>query len=302
MPELPEVETTVRDLKKKVLKRTFIDVWTDFSKMIKKPSFKQFKKEIKGKKIKNVWRRGKNVIFDLTENKTLLIHQKLTGHLLLGKWELKKGQWQSKIKGPLLEDPRNRFLHLIFWLDNEKMFALSDLRKFAKIELWGTEKFRESEGIKALGPEPLDKNFTFKKFSKTLKEKKTNKGEYCQRRGKLKQVLLDQTIIAGIGNIYSDEILWKAKIHPLKEISKLNQKELKRIYKAIKTILKKAIKLRGESISDYRDIKGKKGYFDSERKVYQRKGESCLRCGAKIERIKITGRGAHFCPKCQKNK
>lgn len=291
MPELPEVETIVRDLKKEVLERTFIDTWTDFPKLIKLPkNFGQFKKEIKNKKIKKIWRRGKNILLDLSGNKTLLIHQKLTGHLLVGVWNLDFGIWKSKIKGPLSEDPKNRFLHLIFWLDNGKMLALSDLRKFAKVELWDTEKLEKSDGFKSLGPEPLKKSFTFEKFKEALREK----------RGKIKQVLMDQKVIAGIGNIYSDEILWRAKIHPLKNVSRLSETELKKIYQVIKKILPLSIKLGGESISDFRRLSGEKGYFDKERRVYRRTGEKCSRCGTVIKRIKLGSRSAHFCPRCQK--
>jgi len=292
MPELPEVETTVRDLKKAqppVVGACFLDVWTDFKRIIKKPkNFEDFKKEIKKKKIKKIWRRGKNILFDLSENKTLLIHQKLTGHLLLGKWTRKKGKWQTETPGPLSEDSMNKFLHLIFWLDNGQMLALSDLRKFAKIELWDTEELKKSKEFKSLGPEPLDKSFTFRKFKDLLKEKK----------GEIKKILMDQTVIAGIGNIYSNEILWEAKVYPFKDVLKLSEKELKRIYQAMKKILKEAIKVKGESISDYRRITGEKGGFDPLRKVYRR--EKCPRCGSKIKKIKLRGRSAYFCPNCQK--
>lgn len=291
MPELPEVETTVRDLKKKVLGRTFVDVWTDFKNVVKKPkSFEEFKDQIRGRKIRRVWRRGKNILLALSGNKTLLIHQKLTGHLLLGEWAEKKGGWQAKTPGPLTEDLRNRFLHLIFWLDNGQMLALSDLRKFAKAELWGTKELKESKEFKSLGPEPLEKNFTFEKLKEYFKSKK----------GKIKQVLMDQTVIAGIGNIYSDEILWETKIHPFKDVSNLSEAELKKIYMAIKKILPLAIELKGESFSDFRRLSGEKGYFDKARKVYRREGEKCSRCGTIIKRVKLAGRSAHFCPGCQK--
>lgn len=306
MPELPEVETIVRDLNRKVLGRAFVDVWTDWKKMIhlrqgfggqvKKPdSFKKFKKEIKGKKIKKVWRRGKNILFELSEGKTLLIHQKLTGHLLLGDWKREVKAWRPIKPGPL-EDPINRFLHLIFWLDNKhhlsipKQLALSDLRKFAKVELWNSQELKESKEFTGLGPEPLEESFTFQKFQEILKKEKR----------KIKQVLMDQTVIAGIGNIYSDEILFEAKIRPLKEAPRLTLAELKRIYQAIKKILKKAVELRGTSISDFRDLEGKRGSFGKVRKVYRKDGEKCPRCSAKIKRIKLAGRSAHFCPKCQK--
>lgn len=289
MPELPEVETVVRDLNKNILGQKIEDVWSDHKKTVKKPeNFKEFKKKLKGKKIKKIWRRGKNIIFDLSEGLNLLIHQKLTGHLLVGKWQLKKGKWQAKTPGPLLKDPMNRFLHLMFWLDDGRMLALSDLRKFAKVELLDRKNLEKE--LSFLGPEPLKKNFTFKKFKEILKKKK----------GKIKKVLLDQKIIAGIGNIYSDEILWQAKINPFKDASKLSNFEFTAIYKAMKKILKKAIKCGGESFSDFRRPSGEKGNFDPFRMVYRRKGEDCRRCEKKIERVKIGGRSAHFCPFCQK--
>jgi len=290
MPELPEVETTVRDLQKAILGRKIEDVWSDFKKMVKRPKdFTAFKKEIKGRKIEKVKRRGKNILFELSGGKTLLIHQKLTGHLLLGNWKLKKGSWKPIKPGPL-GDPKNRFLHLIFWLDNKKQLALSDLRKFAKVELGDSQEIEGAKGLKTLGPDPLEKSFTFQEFKEILKKKKA----------KIKQVLMDQTIISGIGNIYSDEILFVAKVHPFKDTSKLNKKELRAIYQAMKEILKKAIDLRGESISDFRDTEGKRGKFDEFRKVYRREGQKCSHCGTIIKRVKLAGRSAHFCPKCQK--
>jgi formamidopyrimidine-DNA glycosylase len=292
VPELPEVETIVRDLNKKVLNRTFIDIWTDWKKMIKRPqNFNIFKKELKGKRIEKIKRKGKNILFILSSGKTLLIHQKLTGHLLLGKWGKQDKIWKPLVPGPLA-DPVNRFLHLIFWLDDGKQLALSDLRKFAKVELVNSRDIEESPELKSLGPDPLERSFTFSRFAEILKRKK----------GKIKQVLMDQTVISGIGNIYSDEILWEAKIHPFKEASELKRGELGKIFKAIKEVLKEAIKLRGESFSNFRDLEGKKGYFDKARKVYRREGEKCPRCGTKIERKKIGGRSAHFCPKCQNYK
>lgn len=289
MPELPEVETIVRDLQKSIINQKIEDVWSDNKKVIKKPkSFEQFRKEIKGKKIEKVWRRGKNIIFNLSENKALLIHQKLTGHLLVGQWILDNGCWKSKIKGPLQEKV-NTYIHLLFTLNNGQMLALSDLRKFAKAELWDRKKLEKE--LSSLGPEPLKENFTFKMFQESFQGKK----------GKIKQVLMDQKVIAGIGNIYSDEILFKAKIHPFKNTSELNQLELKKIYSAIKGILKKAIKLQGTSISDFRNIRGRPGSFNKIRKVYRREGEKCKRCGIIIQRVKIGGRSAHFCPKCQNN-
>ncbi len=291
MPELPEVETIVRGLKKKVLRRTFVDVWTDFSKLIKKPkNFEEFKKEIKEKKIQKIWRRGKNIIFNLSDGLSLLIHQKLTGHLLYGNWNMRQGKWLAEEKG-WLEDPVNRFIHLMFWLDNGRMLALSDLRKFAKVELWDKEELRTSEEMKSLGPEPLERDFTSEKFKNIL----------IKQKGKIKQVLMNQKVIAGIGNIYSDEILWEAEIHPFKEINGLSAGEIRKIYGAIKKILNRAIRLKGDSMSDYRLITGEKGGYQKIQKVYQQEDKPCPRKDSGIiQRVKIGGRSAHFCPVCQK--
>jgi len=290
MPELPEVETTVQYLNKKVLNRAFVDVWSDWRKTIKKPAnFEQFEREIKNKKIKKVWRRAKNVIFNLSGGYSLLVHQKMTGHLLVGKWKLENKNWRPDEKGPL-NDPYNRFLHLIFFLDNGKMLALSDARKFAKIELWKTDELLNSKEFSNLGLEPLEKDFTFEKFEKILKGKK----------GKIKMVLMDQSVIAGIGNIYASEILWRSKIHPEKDVAKLTDKELELLYQSIKKVLSQAVKLGGESFSDYRKPDGSKGDFDTERKVYRREGQNCSHCGTKIKRLKLGQRSAFYCPHCQK--
>jgi len=309
MPELPEVETTVKGLKSKVLFRAFIDVWSDWKKIVKKPkNFREFVKEIKNKKIKKIWRRAKNIIFDLSEGYSLLAHQKMTGHLLVGNWKLEDKKWKPVGKGPL-NDPYNRFLHLIFFLNDPpsrkasdersgKMLALSDLRKFAKVELWKTEELLNSKEFKNLGPEPLEKDFTFDKFKKRLLWQ--NPPSPRLRKGKVKQILMDPYVIAGIGNIYSSEVLWQAKIHPEKNVAKLSDSELRLLYHAIRKILQLAVKLGGESFSDYRKVDGSKGNFDTERKVYKREGQKCQRCKTQIKRLKFAGRSAFFCPVCQK--
>jgi len=291
MPELPEVETTVKGLKSKVLNRAFVDVWSDWEKIVKKPkNFSLFKKEIKDKKIKNIWRRAKNVIFDLSENYSLLIHQKMTGHLLVGKWSQQNKIWKPINQNSPLNDPYNRFLHLIFFLDNNDMIALSDARKFAKVELWKTDELLNSKEFKSLGPEPLEKDFTFEKFKKIFQNK----------RGRIKLVIMNPQVVAGVGNIYASEALWTAKIHPQKDVAKLTEKELKSLYEAIRKVLDYGVKLGGESFSDYRKPDGSKGDFDTERKVYKREGQKCHRCGTKIKRISFGGRSAFYCPTCQK--
>ncbi|MEK7062279.1 MAG: bifunctional DNA-formamidopyrimidine glycosylase/DNA-(apurinic or apyrimidinic site) lyase [Patescibacteria group bacterium] len=314
MPELPEVETIVNDLKKKIVGRKIVGVWFNAPKLIKSVSWRtkpnKLEKQIKGLKIIDVKRRGKNILIYLTNNFLLLIHQKMTGHLLYGKWSFGKAQDKQKvivrslIKGAL-EEKVNNYIHFILYLGNGWQVGLSDLRKFAKILFGPKDEIENLPELKNLGPEPLEKSFNVIKFVKLIKSQKR----------KIKQVLMDQEIIAGIGNIYADEILWEAKIHPLKQANKLSGKESKEIFLAMKEILKKAVKLRGTSISDYRDAFGKSGGYAKMLKVYphtkreysrygvgvyRRENEPCPRCGSMIKRIRIGGRSSHYCPKCQK--
>ncbi len=292
MPELPEVQTIVDDLNKKVRGLTITDVWTDWPKYFKRSpgGFDGFGKIVKGKKILKVWRLGKNIIFDLSGAKVMLIHQKMTGHLLIGKWKVENGKWVSAKKG-ILAEKVNGYIHVGFTLSGNKMMALSDLRKFAKVLIIDEAHFKNLEDVKDIGPDPLRPSFKFKEFKSLITKK----------RGVVKKVLMDQNVVSGIGNIYADDILFMAKIHPLKKVEKLNDRELKAIFEATKKILKKAVKLRGTSTSDYRDTAGKKGGYGNVRLVYQREGEKCPRgCGATIKRIKIGGRSAHFCLNCQK--
>jgi len=284
MPELPEVQTIVSDLKKVLPGLKITGFWTDIA------AFKKIEKEIIGKKILELERRGKNILIRLSDNRTLLIHQKMTGHLLYGKWKVEGGEWKSIIQGPL-NDPENRFIRLLFFLSNGYQLALCDMRKFAKVLVWPTDKLNNLDDINKLGLDPLDKNFTFGKFSEIIKNKK----------GKIKIVLMDQSIIAGIGNIYSDEILWFAGAHPLRPTHELKNEEIKKIYQAIGSVLKKAIHFRGSSYIDYRDAFGKKGRYQEMHYVYQMTGKKCRKNdGGIIKRIKIGGRSAHFCPVHQK--
>ena len=290
MPELPEVQTTVNGLNSKVLNRTFVDVWSDWEKIVKKPkSFAAFKKELKGKKILRVWRRAKNVIFELSEGRSLLIHMKMTGHLLVGQWRVDGDQWQP-LSNEAFKEKINGFLHIIFFLDNKDMIALCDVRKFAKIELWKTDEFLNSKEFLGWGPEPLDENFTLAKFKEALKNKK----------GKIKQVIMVPEVIAGIGNIYASEALWQAKIYPEKSAAKLNDKELKALYDAIKKVLLAGVDFGGDSFSDYRNVDGQKGRFEGQKKVYQREGQPCKRCRTKIVRKVVGARSAFYCPHCQR--
>ncbi|MBI4919792.1 bifunctional DNA-formamidopyrimidine glycosylase/DNA-(apurinic or apyrimidinic site) lyase [Candidatus Azambacteria bacterium] len=289
MPELPEVQTIVNDLNRKIKGLTITDVWTDWPKYFR-CSFGNFKKTIVGRKIGKIRRIGKNIIFDLSGGKEILIHQKMTGHLLVGSWIMDRGKWIAAKKGPLAEKV-NGYIHVMFIFGGNNMLALSDLRKFAKILAVDKKDFENLEDVKNIGPDPLAAGFNFGDFKNLIMKK----------RGPIKKVLMDQSVVSGIGNIYSDEILFAAKMHPLKKAEKLSDKELRAIFSATKKILKKAIKLRGTSISDYRDTAGKSGCYSEARLVYRKEGERCpMRCGGKIKRLKIGGRSAHFCPSCQK--
>ncbi len=323
MPELPEVQTTVDELRESVIGRKITDVWTDCPKLIKKPeSFDEFKGQITGCEIQGVSRRAKYVILHLSNQKTLLVHQKMTGHLLVGKWRRghddnddddgnddgvdntgkrseTAGEWISAIPGPLKNDRLNDYIRVLFWLNNGEQLALSDLRKFAKIELYPQDIPKEStaistsktgiKGLDELGPEPLNDEFSFEQFQKQLEG----------RSAAIKTVLMDPKVVVGIGNIYSDEILWFAKVHPEAATNTLTKKQLHAIYKNIEPVLEKAVRLQGTSFGDYRKPDGTKGGYQEARKVYSKEGERCPRCGTEIERIKVNQRSAHFCPSCQ---
>src|SRR3989339_25856 len=295
MPELPEVETTVRGLRKKILGLTIKNAWTDLATKDKRQKesianpryFSTFRKKILNKKIISIERRAKNILINLSNQKTILIHLKMTGHLLYGRYKFTKNKWAPAESGPL-DDPFNRFVHTVFIFSNDKHLAFSDARKFGKITLLDTTVAHDSKHLNNIGPEPLDKSFDLEKLKERL-NKKSN--------GKIKTVLIDQSIIAGIGNIYSDEILWKAGVHPEKKVSNIKEKELKLIFKTIKETLKKGINFGGDSMSDYRNIYGLPGKFQLHHEAYRRTGEKCRKSGCKgiILRKIINGRSAHFC-------
>ncbi|MEK7569456.1 MAG: DNA-formamidopyrimidine glycosylase [Patescibacteria group bacterium] len=296
MPELPEVETTVRGLKKYIVRKKILDVWTDLSTKDKRQAgnianpkfFPKFRRAVRNAKIVSVERRAKNILINLNNGKTILIHMKMTGHLLYGRYEVRDGKWVPKKEGPL-GDPFNRFIHVVFSLSGKKHLAFSDARKFGKVTLMDTETAHDTKHLNGIGPEPLDKNFTLVKFKERL-SKKLN--------GKVKSVLMDQSVIAGIGNIYSDEILWRAGVHPLRKVSKIKEGELKSILKATKETLSKGIDLGGDSMSDYRDLLGRRGKFQLHHMAYQRTDEKCQRknCRGVVKKIALAGRSTHFCP------
>lgn len=300
MPELPEVQTTVNILNKTVKGLEILDVWTDYDSAFHegknnikdKKYFPFFKKEIINKKILGTERRAKNVLINVSGNKTILVHLKMTGHLLYGKYTFKNKNWSPPSDGPL-SDPFNRFIHLAFSLSNGSTLVLSDMRKFAKVFVFDTDKMYKTPDLEKLGPEPLLKSFTYEIFKKRIHKKP---------KGKIKTVLMDQTIISGIGNIYSDEVLWMSSVHPLALVKNIDERKLKLLYKSIIKVLQQSIKVGGDSMSDYRNPYGEKGGYQNIHKVYQRNGEKCQmkNCKGIIRRIKVGGRSAHYCDVHQK--
>jgi len=282
MPELPEVTTMVKGLNKTILNQTIKDIWCDTEKLIKNMSFSKFQRQLINKKILSIERKGKIIVIHLSGDLVLYIHPKMTGHVLIGEWENDNG-WKPVKKGHL-NDPMNRFIHLIFFLD-KTMFAFSDLRKFGRIELHNEKD--NPEIVSKLGIDALEiKLNQFREILKTTK--------------KIKQILLDQERIAGIGNIYADEILFKAKIHPFRRANSLTELEIKRLFNSIKPILKLSVDKGGSSVSDFRGIDGSKGSFQTLTKAYNHEGEKCYRCKGEIERIKLGSRSCYYCPRCQK--
>lgn len=314
MPELPEVHTTATMLGKLVVGRTISDVWTDYRSPhsagkdnIKNPAFfATFRKTLMGAHITKTHRRGKNVLIDIRDKKgtehTIIVHMKMTGHLLYGKYkkvEMKRVgankeaavSWEA-ISPEALKDPFSRFVHMMISFADGTHLALADVRKFAKVTVVPTASAHESEHLADIGPEPLDPSFTFPLFHERLLARPT---------GKIKLVLMDPAVLAGIGNIYSDEILWAAGVHPQSTVSKVPLAKMKEIYKKSKEILKKGIDFGGDSTSDYRNPMGERGAFHYHHHAYRNTGKACERrgCTGTIRRLAMGGRGAHFCDKHQ---
>lgn len=313
MPELPEVETIKRDIKKVLLGKKILGAEI----LDKKPVIGQEKEFMNLKAvIKDACRFGKILVLDLDKNRSLMIHLKMTGQLIfLGQKRQRAvvlNSFQDLIKSKKynvksdksnklmvagghyevgsLQVP-NKFTRLIFNLNQGKLY-FNDLRKFGWIRLVQTDKIKDLKEIKNLGIEPLHVNFTVKVFKEIL-EKRPNKP--------IKQLLMEQNLISGIGNIYASEALFWAKIDPRRKAGDLKENEIKNLHKSIIKVLKEGIKLKGSSENTYVDLFGEKGVYLKREVVYRREGQNCPRhCGGKVERIKQGGRSTFFCPKCQK--
>lgn len=300
MPELPEVETTVQGLKKVLPGLTFEDIWTNMwststlaKNTIKDRSyFPYFKRHALHHTVKTVERRAKYILINLENDFTIIIHMKMTGHLMYGKWKQHGTTWKpANIHSPL-NDPYNRHIHVMFTLSNGYQLGYCDSRKFGSISIMKTSLVH-TDKLSHIGPEPLEDTFTIPIFKERMIKSK-NKA--------IKTVLMDQTIVAGVGNIYSDEALFRAHILPMRTTTSLLESEWKLLYKAVQEVLRKGIDFGGDSMSDYRNIQGERGKFQTKHLVYLRTKLPCTRkdCRGIIVKKKINGRSGHYCPICQR--
>ena len=262
MPELPEVETVVRTLRPAIVGRRILNA--EFRQLrILRGSPQETMQALAGRKIKSIERHGKFIAIRLDRG-YLVVHLGMTGKLLVN------------------AEP-TKWTHAIFTLD-QGMLHYDDQRQFGRIE-YGVEL---PERVVALGPEPLEVSLA--DFAVRLKARKSP----------IKAVLLNQAVVRGVGNIYADEALFRAGVHPKRVASSLNKDRVERVYKAMREVLAEAIESRGSSVSNYVDADGRKGSFQLSHRVYRRTGEPCVTCGADIKRIVLVQRGTHFCARCQR--
>ncbi|MEI6587896.1 MAG: DNA-formamidopyrimidine glycosylase [Candidatus Moraniibacteriota bacterium] len=288
MPELPEVETIITDLNQKIKGLVIMKFWSDFPSAIKNASLLRFKREMKGRKILVAERIGKNILLHLSSGKSLHIHLRMTGHLLVKEQDTKS---KKKLNQDYFKDKVNQYIHHIWHLEKNKTLEFSDLRKFATITLLDTEKVPEYLANKKIGIDAMSKGFTLTKFNELL---------YSKSKMPIGIFLLDQSLISGIGNIYRSEILFAAGVLPERKNESLKKDERKRIFSHTLRILKLAIKLRGTSDSDYRDSSGAPGHFQEMLKVYRRDKLPCpAKCGGLVLRKKMAQRSVFYCEKCQ---
>jgi formamidopyrimidine-DNA glycosylase len=274
MPEMPEVETVRRTLTPLAVGKTIkrVDVWYD--KVIV-GDVKSFQQQLKGKTIEKIDRYGKYLLFRLGDL-TIVSHLRMEG----------------KYRLITADAPREKHEHLQFIFTDGSALRYDDVRKFGRLQLVETGTERIVTGIKHLGPEALSPEFTEDYFAKALKNKTK----------KIKNLLLDQTVVAGLGNIYVDEVLWQAKINPVAESKDLTKQQVQDLYEAINSTIKEAIKLGGTTVHSFLNAEGQAGGYQDRLEVYGRAGEDCLRCGRKLVKSKVNGRGTTYCPNCQRLK
>ena len=281
MPELPEVETVARDLRPRILGATIVGARTSWARTLRTHTPEAFAEAVAGRRVEGVGRRAKQIVIELSGDAAMTIHLKMTGQLFV-------------VPAETPEDP---YVRLVLELADGREIRFRDIRKFGKIGLYGRdpvtgELVAEVGGaalFASLGPEPLDPGFSVRDFRRRLR----------RRSGRLKPLLLDQSFVAGVGNIYADEALWAARLHPLRTAGTLRPPDERHLYDSMRRILAEAIERRGSSIDDYTAPDGD-GSMQERLQVYQRTGEPCPRCGRPVKRIVIGARSTHFCSWCQR--
>lgn len=289
MPELPEVETIIRGLHNKIpgLKVDKLEVNIPKWDQTLRQDGLNPDKDLVGHSIKGLRRRAKLVLMDLDNDKTVIFHLKLTGQLVFENPSHKITPGGHPVPSFNLPQP-NKATHAIFTFDNGSHLYFNDSRMFGFVRLVPTGKVDEIPFVKAYGPEPLSKEFTEEVFAERIKRRP---------RMKIKVLLLDQAFVAGVGNIYANEALWEAGIHPLRTAGSLTEEELKRLHKAVRHVLEVGIANKGTTLSDFVDAEGNKGSNQSFLKAHNQDGEPCTKDdGGTIKRIVVGGRGTFFCP------
>lgn len=293
MPELPEVETIRRGLVRRVLRKKIVDVKVRKPKMVRGMSGKAFSDFLKGKQFLKISRRGKLLVFDIQgEERSMLVHLKMTGQLIYddGKAVIAGGHnWPpiSDESGEVVALP-NKYSHVIFsFADGSKLF-FNDLRQFGFVQLVSPEE--KKIALSAFGVEPLSSAFTFDVFIDALSGRSVS----------LKAALLNQSLIAGLGNIYVDEVAFRANVRPDRSVNTLSDKELQKIYREIPIVLREAIDSGGTTFRHFRDARGGKGNYTERLLAYGRGGLPCVTCKTVLRKIKVAQRGTTYCPTCQK--
>ena len=287
MPELPEVETIRIGLAKLLPNRVIKDVWHDWQKSFPNAPADVARFMINAK-VESIRRRAKVLIIELSSEYSLVVHLKMTGQLVFrGEEVFGAGHPTNSLVGEL---PDKSTRVIIDFTDGSKLF-FNDQRKFGWMRLLPTIEVPEIDFMKKVGPEPLENDFTVKEFIERL---------YLRKNSAIKPVLLDQTIIAGVGNIYADESLWLARIHPGTAVAKISKPKLVLLYNRLRDVLWTSIKNGGSTDRNYVNSEGQKGSYLSFAKVFRKQGQPCPRCGISIEKIRVAGRGTHICPRCQK--
>ncbi len=288
MPELPEVETIVRQLNRRLPGRVLVKTKVSAPKMVLPLSVTVFNKKLKGQKIKHLSRRGKVIVVELTDNNFLLFHLKMTGQLIF-----QPAQGQAIAGGhPQLMPSHNlphKYTRAEFYFADGSALYFNDLRKFGWIKL--VSQTEKDTLLSRHGLEPLAKQFTLTVFTELITK-------YPKRT--IKQTLLDQTLVTGLGNIYADEACFLARILPSRIVNSLKTIEIKKLHQAIVAVLKLAVKHKGTSTRNYVTSDGTVGGFVPYLNVYGRTGQPCKRCSIPVKKIKLAGRGTHFCDRCQK--